>query len=100
MCVVLASGGYPGRYTTGHLISGLEAAEARPGVTVFHAGTALREGRLVTDGGRVLGVTAVAEDLPAAIRAAYATVGDIRFEGMHCRRDIGRRALVRLGVSS
>ena len=100
VCVVLASGGYPGRYTTGHLISGLEAAEARPGVTVFHAGTALREGRLVTDGGRVLGVTAVAEDLPAAIRAAYATVGDIRFEGMHCRRDIGRRALVRLGVSS
>jgi phosphoribosylamine--glycine ligase len=60
---------------------------------VFHAGTARREGRLVTAGGRVLGVTAVGADLPAAIAAAYAGVEQIRFEGMHYRTDIGRRAL-------
>jgi phosphoribosylamine--glycine ligase len=98
VCVVLASGGYPGSYTTGHPITGLEQAAARPGVTLFHAGTAVRDGRLVTAGGRVLGVTAVAADIPAAIDAAYAAVSDIRFEGMHCRRDIGRRALLRLSV--
>ena len=93
VCVAVASGGYPGRYTTGHEISGIEAAEARPGVQVFQAGTARREGRLVTAGGRVLGVTAVADDLPAAIAAAYEGVSHIRFEGMHYRTDIGRRAL-------
>jgi len=93
VCVAVASGGYPGRYTTGHEISGIEAAEARPGVQVFQAGTARRAGRLVTAGGRVLGVTAVADDLPAAIAAAYEGVSRIRFEGMHYRTDIGRRAL-------
>jgi phosphoribosylamine--glycine ligase len=93
VCVAVASGGYPGRYTTGHAITGVEAAEARPGVHVFHAGTARREGRLVTAGGRVLGVTAVAADLPAAIAAAYGGVRKIRFEGMHYRTDIGRKAL-------
>jgi len=97
VCVVLASGGYPGSYRTGHPIAGLEAAAARPGVTVFHAGTARADGRLVTAGGRVLGVTACGADIPAAIAAAYGAVDDIRFEGMHFRRDIGRRALVRLG---
>ena len=96
-CVVLASAGYPGPHRTGHPIAGLEAAARRPGVTVFHAGTARRDGTLVTAGGRVLGVTAVGPDVPAAVRAAYEAVGDIRFEGMHYRRDIGRRALVRLG---
>jgi phosphoribosylamine--glycine ligase len=92
-CVALASGGYPGRYTTGHAITGIEAAEAAPGVHVFHAGTARRDGRLVTAGGRVLGVTAVAADLPAAIAAAYAGVRQISFEGVHYRTDIGRKAL-------
>jgi phosphoribosylamine--glycine ligase len=91
VCVSLASGGYPGKYTTGHPIRGVEAAEARPGVQVFHAGTATKAGALVTAGGRVLGVTAVAETMPAAIRAAYAAVRDISFEGMHYRTDIGRR---------
>ena len=66
-------------------------AEAVAGVRVFHAGTARREGRLVTAGGRVLGVTAVGDDVPRAIEAAYEAVGRIRFEGMHFRRDIGRR---------
>jgi phosphoribosylamine--glycine ligase len=92
-CVVLASAGYPGAYATGHPIEGLEAAAARPGVTVFHAGTALAGGRVVTAGGRVLGVTAVGADVRAAGAAAYAAVGDIRFEGVHFRRDIGHRAL-------
>jgi phosphoribosylamine--glycine ligase len=92
VCVAIASAGYPGRYATGHEISGIEAAEAQPGVQVFQAGTAKREGRLVTAGGRVLGVTAVGDDLAAAITAAYEGVGHIRFEGMHFRTDIGRRA--------
>jgi len=91
VCVVLASGGYPGKYGTGAAIEGVESAETAPGVTVFHAGTALREGRLVTAGGRVLGVTAVAGDLATAIARAYGAVGAIRFAGMHYRRDIGRR---------
>ncbi len=91
VCVVLASGGYPGKYGTGAAIEGVESAETAPGVTVFHAGTALRDGRLVTAGGRVLGVTAAAGDLATAIARAYRAVGAIRFEGMHYRRDIGRR---------
>ena len=91
VCVVLASGGYPGKYGTGAAIEGVESAETAPGVTVFHAGTALREGRLVTAGGRVLGVTAVAGDLATAIARAYGAVGAISFAGMHYRRDIGRR---------
>ena len=93
VCVAIASDGYPGRYTTGHEITGIDAAEARPGVQVFQAGTARRQGRLVTAGGRVLGVTAVADDLAAAIAAAYEGVGRIHFEGMHYRTDIGRKAL-------
>jgi phosphoribosylamine--glycine ligase len=91
VCVVLASGGYPARYPTGLPIEGIAEAEAVPGVVVFHAGTALRDGRLVTAGGRVLGVTATAAEVPAAIDAAYAAVSRIGFPGMHCRRDIGRR---------
>jgi phosphoribosylamine---glycine ligase len=97
VCVVLASGGYPGEYPTGLPIEGIERAEARPGVTVFHAGTAQRAGRLTTAGGRVLGVTALAADIPAAVASAYAAAVEIRFDGMHYRRDIGHRALRRLG---
>ncbi len=91
VCVNVASGGYPGKYQTGIPIRGVEAAEARDGVQVFHAGTTMRDGRLVTAGGRVLGVTAVAQSIDAAITAAYAAVRDISFEGMHYRTDIGRR---------
>ena len=93
VCVAVASGGYPGRYTTGQVITGIEAAEARPDVQVFQAGTARRQGQMVTAAGRVLGVTAVADDLTAAIAAAYEGVGLIHFEGMHYRSDIGRKAL-------
>jgi phosphoribosylamine---glycine ligase len=95
VCVTLASAGYPGPYRTGLRIEGVERAGSRPGVHVFHAGTALADGRLLTAGGRVLGVTAVAPELATAVAAAYAAVGDIRFEGMHYRRDIARRALGR-----
>lgn len=95
VCVVLASGGYPGEYATAKPIAGVEEAEAMEGVTVFHAGTALREGRLVTAGGRVLGVTALGEDLAAAVERVYTAVGCICFEGMHFRTDIGRKAIAR-----
>ena len=93
VCVSVASGGYPGAYATGLPIRGVDAAEARAGVHVFHSGTAEREGQLVSAGGRVLGVTAVAESLEKAIAAAYAAVGDISFDGMHSRTDIGRRRI-------
>ena len=91
VCVAIASPGYPGAYPTGAVISGVEAAEAIEGVHVFHAGTALRDGRLVTSGGRVLGVTAVASSVERALGTAYEAVDRIRFEGMHYRRDIGKR---------
>ncbi len=97
VCVVLASGGYPGEYPTGLPIEGIERAESRPSVTVFHAGTALRGGRLTTAGGRVLGVTSLGDDIAAAVAQAYAAAADIRFDGIHYRRDIGHRALRRLG---
>jgi phosphoribosylamine--glycine ligase len=91
VCVTVTSGGYPGAHATGFPIIGVEAAEGHPGVQVFHAGTAVRDGHLVTAGGRVLGVTAAAPTLDLAIARAYAAVAEVRFEGMHYRRDIGRR---------
>jgi phosphoribosylamine--glycine ligase len=87
--VVLASGGYPGEYETGKVITGVDEAEAMPGVTVFHAGTAIREdGALVTSGGRVLDVTALAPTLREARALAYEAVSKISFEGMFYRSDI------------
>lgn len=93
-CVVMTSRGYPGRYDTGVPITGLDAATAT-GALVFHAGTAQRGGQVVTAGGRVLGVTAVAPDIAAAVQAAYRGVGCIHFDGAHFRRDIAWRALAR-----
>jgi len=93
VCVVLASGGYPGTYETGKKILGLEEADAVEGVKVFHAGTTNRDGGFYTAGGRVLGVTARGPDLQIALRRAYNAVGKIGFEGMHYRKDIGARAL-------
>ena len=95
VCVVLASPGYPGTPRAGLPIEGVEAAAALPGVNVFHAGTALRDGALLTAGGRVLGVQTLGGDIRAAIERAYDAVGRIRFEGMQFRHDIGRRALAR-----
>jgi phosphoribosylamine--glycine ligase len=87
--VVMASGGYPGRYETGVPIEGVEDAEAVEGVTVFHAGTARDDdGRLVTAGGRVLAVTGTGGTLADARDRAYAGVDRIRFDGAHVRRDI------------
>jgi phosphoribosylamine--glycine ligase len=93
VCVVMASGGYPGSYETGKRISGLDEARRLPGVTVFHAGTEKRDGDFVTAGGRVLGVTATGAGFAEAIERAYGAVDEIRFEGAHWRTDIGRRAL-------
>jgi phosphoribosylamine--glycine ligase len=95
VCVVLASPGYPDTPRTGLSIQGLDADGGLPGVNVFHAGTARRDGSLVTAGGRVLGVQAQAPDISKAIGAAYEAVGRIRFDGMQFRHDIGRRALAR-----
>ena len=92
--VVLAAGGYPGEYRSGDPIEGLEAAAAT-GCKVFHAGTAQRGGRIVTAGGRVLCVTALATGIAEAQAHAYAAVERIRFDGMHYRRDIGYRAAAR-----
>jgi phosphoribosylamine--glycine ligase len=93
VCVVMASAGYPGNYPKGKSIRGLDDAARLPDTKVFHAGTALKDGQIVTNGGRVLGVTAWAKDLAAARDKAYAAVDRIQFEGAHFRRDIGAKAL-------
>jgi phosphoribosylamine---glycine ligase len=96
VCVVLASQGYPGPARSGDEITGLDAEGGLPGgINVFHAGTARRDERLVTAGGRVLGVQAHGADVRSALAAAYAGVERIRFAGMQFRRDIGRRAVER-----
>ena len=95
--VVMASGGYPGSYEKGFPIEGLDEAESRDGVTVFHAGTALSDSRVVTAGGRVIGVTALGSNIPSAIEKAYEAVGKIHWEGVHYRSDIGAKALARFG---
>jgi phosphoribosylamine--glycine ligase len=92
-CVIASSAGYPGSYETGKPIAGLNAAGQVPGVVVFHSGTALADGQTVTAGGRVLGVTAVADSLEEALRRVYQAMAEINFEGMYYRRDIGHRAL-------
>jgi phosphoribosylamine--glycine ligase len=91
--VIAASKGYPGTVQTGHTITGLDEAAQVEGVTIFHAGTSLSEGKVVTAGGRVLAVTAVAETLQSACDHAYAALDKIHFDGMVCRRDIAYRAL-------
>jgi phosphoribosylamine--glycine ligase len=95
VCVVTCSGGYPGKYETGKVIAGIGDAEQLSDVKVFHAGTKLDEGRVVTDGGRVLGVTALGDDLAAAKARAYEAVKRITFPGMHYRTDIADKALKR-----
>ena len=89
VCVVMASSGYPGKYEIGKRIVGLKEADALQGVTVFHAGTRSSKNLVETAGGRVLGVTAIAEGLPAAKRRAYDAVEKIEFDGRYYRRDIG-----------
>lgn len=91
VCVIAASGGYPGKYATGIEISGIDKAEANGETIVFHAGTSCSGGRYYTAGGRVLGVTAVESTMEKAIEKAYAGIAKIQFEGMHYRKDIGRK---------
>ncbi len=95
VCVVLASDGYPGKYEKGRLIEGIDALESSGDdkIAIFHAGTALKEGRLVTAGGRVLGVTAWDSDLQKAVERVYGAADQIKFEGCYFRRDIAHRAL-------
>ncbi len=93
VCVVLASGGYPGTFDAGKKIAGLENVAPWPDVKVFHAGTTKRDGAFYTSGGRVLGVTARAPDLRSATARAYEAVNAIGFEGVHYRKDIAARAL-------
>jgi phosphoribosylamine--glycine ligase len=102
VCVVMASGGYPGKYEKAKEIKGLDDAEKIGDVVVFHAGTAsLMEGsceKLITNGGRVLGVTGLGDNIELAIKKTYEAVSRIKFKDMHFRRDIGKRALTRSGI--
>jgi len=91
--VVMASKGYPGDYEKGEAIKGLERVSGMKDVFVFHAATVLKDGRMVTDGGRVLGVTGLGEDVAKAIEKTYEAVRAISWDGVHYRKDIGRKAL-------
>jgi phosphoribosylamine--glycine ligase len=93
VCVVLASGGYPGKYERGKVVSGLEKAKEIDDVVVFHAGTEFNDRDIVTSGGRVLGVTAIGRSIKVAKELAYKAVDHIKFEGMHYRKDIADKAL-------
>ena len=93
VCVVMASKGYPGDYEKGKAIKGLKEVSQMKDVFVFHAGTGLKDGQIVTNGGRVLGVTGLGEDIPRAIEKTYQAVKKISWDGVHYRRDIGQKAL-------
>ena len=93
VCVVMSSGGYPGDYENGKVITGLEKAKQLDDVVVFHAGTAEKDGQIVTAGGRVLGVTALGQTIADAKKRAYEAVDLISFEGAYCRRDIADKAI-------
>lgn len=93
-CIILCSQGYPGKYEKGREISGIDKAEALDDIIVFHAGTTAKDNQLLTNGGRVLGVTAIADNLQTALTKAYAAVKLIRFDGMHYRTDIGQSSLL------
>ncbi len=92
-CVIASSAGYPGNYKSGFPIAGLDSARRFPGVEIFHSGTAQNNGAIVTSGGRVLGITAVGDSLQQALDRAYQALGEVNFEGMYFRHDIGHRAL-------
>lgn len=91
VCVVIASGGYPDKYQSGRIINGLDSIADNKDVVVFHAGTAMKDNNIVTAGGRVLGVTALGEDMNIAIKRAYEAVEKIKFDGMQYRKDIGKK---------
>jgi len=91
VCVVLASGGYPGKYEIGLEVTGLKQASSLKDVIIFHAGTSWKEGKLVTAGGRVLGITGWGKDLPKAIAQTYEAINLVNFPGKHFRKDIGKK---------
>jgi phosphoribosylamine--glycine ligase len=93
VCVVMASKGYPGDYEKGKIIEGLKEVSQMERVSVFHAGTTLKDGQIITNGGRVLGVTGLGEDIPRAIERAYQAVKKISWDGVYYRTDIGQKAL-------
>jgi phosphoribosylamine--glycine ligase len=97
VCVVMASGGYPGKYEKGKTIEGIEEAEKIKDVVVFHAGTKKDGSRIVTNGGRVLGVTGLGKDIQSAINRAYEAVAKIHWDGVHYRKDIGAKAIAKSG---
>jgi phosphoribosylamine--glycine ligase len=92
MCVVLASEGYPGAYPKGREILGLDRAASLERIEIFHAGTALKDNRIVTSGGRVLSVVGYGDDIDAVAQSVYSAISQIVFEGVHFRRDIAWRA--------
>jgi len=96
VCVVMASEGYPGSYEKGKKITGLDEAEQLPGVIIFHAGTKRQDGDIITNGGRVLGITALGETIAEAKQKAYTAVDKIEFDGAYCRRDIADKAIKRM----
>lgn len=93
VCVIMASGGYPGKYEKGKLITGLDKIKQSDDVIIFHAGTKRADGNVYTNGGRVLGLTTVAPTLPEAIQKNYELIRQIHFDGCHYRKDIGKKAL-------
>jgi phosphoribosylamine--glycine ligase len=99
VCVVMASGGYPGPYEKGKRITGLDKAKQLKDVIVFHAGTAIQNGDIVTAGGRVLGVTALGQEITQAKAKAYEAVDSIEFDGAYCRRDIADKAIKKSQVT-
>jgi phosphoribosylamine--glycine ligase len=96
VCVVMASGGYPGKYKKGLEIKGIDAANRMRDVVVFHAGTRLEGKKVLSHGGRVLGVTALGDTVELAIKKAYQAVAKIKWNRVHYRSDIGKKALVRM----
>jgi phosphoribosylamine---glycine ligase len=98
VCVVMAAGGYPGKYKKGLPITGLDKVRRMKDLMVFHAGTTLKDGKVVATGGRVLGVTAIGDTVAAAIDKAYKAVAKINWKGVHFRKDIGKKALNRFQV--
>jgi len=93
VCVILASGGYPGKYEKGKQITGINRLKGKEDIVLFHAGTREENEKLITAGGRVLGVTGIGSNLKDAIDKTYAAVSEISFEGMYYRKDIGNKGL-------
>jgi phosphoribosylamine--glycine ligase len=96
VCVVMAAGGYPEKYNKGDVIRGIENLDNHPDIKIFHAGTKIKNNAYITNGGRVLGVTAIADDLDLAIKKAYESVNKITWEKVHYRKDIGMKAINRM----